>query len=963
MLSSATLLALGVPTPSSTGTVDNLVGNLVPSILLSGTLNKDGVATGNITPTVTLAGTLSTSAAAPPVGNSSINSAIATNQGGAFLTETGTNTSGLSGAFVADTVVVGVPGSGTFVIIEKPDTIQFTNIARYVQGGNVIGSNTGLSYSITLPNPVGNNNCLIVAFGSLLVSGDTVTITDDKGNLYTLVDTSPVNPDNMVVRTAFLLHITNAPQIITVTYHIISGALNRYCVMFVDEFSPSFNDIDAHIINLQTNPAASPNTITSGNLFTTQNGDFIYGVTFEPEQTSTIQPGTGFTTLQYLTQVASNEYSNQSNAGVIAATFTPSALAKWVSAALAFTYVISPPIGTFNFIEPPDIIIFTQPHWVQGGIGQTPNNNRALGVFTNPVGYGDMVIVTVFWKSTNGDTATCTDDQNNIYNIIGYGLSTVNNYLMVQFYCLNITNGPKTITATINMAGGTGRSIGIVVEEFTPSVAMLDGNSVNAQYSLPAGSNNITSGLITTTNPNDLIYGFTFNPTGNNSAWNIIGTGFSSGTTGTYFGNTLYVGEYLYQITAGSIAATYYNEIVTDWLTSVVAFGTPVAVGPSGPFSFLEPLDTVAFNGNVAWTSAFTINEIPDTIAFIGSVGLIINGSINFTEPPDTVAFAGSVYINVIANWIEPPDWYDIEGVVGLPFLYGIFNWTEPPDTFVNIGRITVFGTADFVDPFDTITFSAIAVNSGTLLIQEAPDTITFGATAATNGTFTIQEVPDSITNNGFVTWLATFTITELPDTITFAATSINKGTLTIQEDPDTILFAGTGLTASGPFAWIEPPDIFAYNGLIAWRGIFVWIEPPDTFAYNGNVYISGPFTISELSDAIINTGTVTTFGTLTLQELPDTINATGNVYTGGVLSFIETPDTITFAASQGWQGIFNWIEPPDTIIFTGASTISGNFDWVDPPDLFSFDGSGIKFRKNIDEMGTRVGADQMEEV
>jgi hypothetical protein len=890
-------------------------------------------------------------------------SGIATSQGGAFVAETGIRSSSAWGVQVSETIIRGAPGDATFVIVEKPDIIQFTNIAQYVQGGNVVGANTGLSYSITLPNPVGNNNCLIVAFGSLLVSGDTVTITDDKGNLYTTVDVSPVNPDNMVVRTAFLLHITNAPQIITVTYHIISGASNRYCVMFVDEFSPSFNDIDAHIINLQTNPAASPNTITSGNLFTAQNGDFIYGVTFGPEQTSTIQPGTGFNTLQYLTQIASNEYLNQSNAGVIAATFTPSALAKWVSAALAFTYVISPPIGTFNFIEPPDIITFTQPHWVQGGIGQTPNNNRALGVFTNPVGYGDMVIVTVFWKSTNGDTATCIDDQNNVYNIIGYGLSTVNNYLMVQFYCMNITNGPKTITATVNMIGGTGRQIGIVVEEFTPSVAMLDGHSVNPQYALPAGTNNITSGLITTTNPSDLIYGFTFNPTANSSAWNSNGTGFSGSSSGTYFGTTLWVGEYLYQNAPGSIAATWSNGLTTDWLTSVIAFGTPVATGPSGPFSFLEPFDTVAFAGTVDWRSAFTIVEQPDTIAFIGSVGLIINGSINFTEPLDTIAFNGNVYLNVIANWVEPPDWYDIEGVVGLPFLYGTFNWTEPPDTFINAGRITVFGTADFTDPFDTISYNVTIANRGTLFIQEDPDTITFGATAFTNGTFTIQELPDTVAFNGIVFWSGTFTITEPPDIITFSATIANRGTLVIQEDPDIISFVGTGLTASGPFVWTEPPDNIVDNGLIAWRGTFIWIEPSDIYAYNGIVYISGPFTIIELPDTITNIGTVTTFGTLTLQELPDTISVTGNIYNGGVLSFIETPDTVTFAASQGWQGTFNWIEPPDTIVFAGGSTISGTFDWIEPPDLFSFIGTGIKFRKNPDEMGTRVGADQMEEV
>jgi len=126
------------------------------------------------------------------------------------------------------------------------------------------------------------------------------SITDDKNNPYTLVDsvTPPNDVNGTQLATFYGGPFTNGPTTITVTGSGGPGQGQRWRVALA-EFAGISGTIDGHAMQGQSAPGNGPNAITSGSISTSANGDLIYSAFLFYGGTSpaTLAPGVGFTLL------------------------------------------------------------------------------------------------------------------------------------------------------------------------------------------------------------------------------------------------------------------------------------------------------------------------------------------------------------------------------------------------------------------------------------------------------------------------------------------------------------------------------------------------------------------------------------------------------------------------------------------------------------------------------------------
>lgn len=165
----------------------------------------------------------------------------------------------------------------------------------------------------------------------------------------------------------------------------------------------------------------------------------------------------------------------------------------------------------------------------------------------SPVAAGAACIVSVSYSGSLG-TVIATDDKSNTYTLITDLNNTSGGFSLYNFYILNVTNGPQTITATYP----TNQFAALQADCFSnvATAAALDGDVMANVNTPPNTANAVTSGPITTTASGDLIYGFAVDITGNGA---VAGTGFTiqQAVASAYFS------ESLIQTTAGSIPATF----------------------------------------------------------------------------------------------------------------------------------------------------------------------------------------------------------------------------------------------------------------------------------------------------------------------------------------------------------------------------------------------------------------------
>lgn len=180
------------------------------------------------------------------------------------------------------------------------------------------------SVSATFASTVTSGNCVIgvIMWGSTV--NDLTSVTDDKGNTYTVKDTL-LNLDGGSASSFILGNITNGPK--TVSANFSASVAND--VIIISEFSgvaASSDPTDVHHAQTQARPGTGTDAISSGAATTTVNGDLIFGGAFDASgANTTFTAGTSFTlgtTNSGLSRHAADEFRTQASAGSVSATFT-----------------------------------------------------------------------------------------------------------------------------------------------------------------------------------------------------------------------------------------------------------------------------------------------------------------------------------------------------------------------------------------------------------------------------------------------------------------------------------------------------------------------------------------------------------------------------------------------------------------------------------------------------------------
>jgi hypothetical protein len=257
--------------------------------------------------------------------------------------------------------------------------------------------------------------------------------------------------------------------------------------------------------------------------------------------------------------------------------------------------------------------------YIQGSLhqnGATASTTVAV-TLTNPVGSGHALCVAVAWAGYTSSTDvlhSVTDDQGNTYTPLDFVVDTSGGaYWVVTAYCANVTNAPRTITATIYGGGSSSNPVSyatILVDEFSSiaTSSALDVHAINNQdFAAPWTSASLTSGNITTTANGDLIWGVMVNGGGVGTVSNGAGFTAAQAVAGTFFS------EYQTQATAGSTAATYsatYGGGASDgFITAVIALKAASGGSNSTSLATTEAKDVAAISVTDGSPAAYYVDS------------------------------------------------------------------------------------------------------------------------------------------------------------------------------------------------------------------------------------------------------------------------------------------------------------------------------------------------------------------
>ena len=176
----------------------------------------------------------------------------------------------------------------------------------------------------------------------------------------------------------------------------------------------------------------------------------------------------------------------------------------------------------------------------------------SLNVATQP---GNTLVVYVIWD--NAGTATVTDTAGNTFTSVSAPLTWGTGYRAQIFYAPNITGGADIVTAAFQTAV---TSFGVIyVHEYA---GISPTSPVDVTASASGSSTALNSGSVTTTSPNDLIFGAGVS----GGAVTAAGSGFVSRDQS--YGN---ITEDRTAVTAGAYSATA-TQKTAKWGMQVVAF-------------------------------------------------------------------------------------------------------------------------------------------------------------------------------------------------------------------------------------------------------------------------------------------------------------------------------------------------------------------------------------------------------
>lgn len=622
------------------------------------------------------------------------------------------------------------------------------------------------------------------------------------------------------------------------------------------------------------------------------------------------------------------------------------------------------------------------------------NDTTIANSFAAAVTSGNCVVGLLRWYDESQTITSVTDNQSNTYNVSSKLSSGAGTTATAIFWRGNITNAPTTITVTFSAAA---QYKATTITEFSGVLAATDPKDVapagQDQSGLGSGTDNVTSGNITTVTDGCLIWGAT--ETHDSFVLPTSGTGFSTSDTlieTATFGIARGT-ECRVQTTAGSVAATF-STTGSNQLTLVLALKPPVSA-ITGTLAATEPIDVAAFAGSVVVSGTLAATEAIDTANFAGSV--VVSGTLAATDATDTAAFAGEITAGSIAGTLAATDALDTAAFAGSVVVSGALAATDAIDVASFAGGVTTMAALAATDVKDTASLAGSVAWTAALAVTEAKDVAAFAGGVLVAGTLAAVEANDtaafsdipvpvigalvaneagvSLTNysfpensiigyaigglsvtgidtavfDGSVAWTGTLAATEAKDVAAFAGTLPNviAGTLAANEagvslsDYDFPANSAIG-TVIGAMS-VVGIDTAAFIGAVGVNGVLAATDAKDTALFNGQVIaigINGSLAATEAKDTAAFNGTVAgIYGPLVATEAKDVAAFNGTVVIAAQLAATEAKDTAAFTGSVGVSGTLGASETPDVALFNGRIGSAGALAATEAKDIAAFVG------------------------
>jgi len=308
------------------------------------------------------------------------------------------------------------------------------------------------------------------------------------------------------------------------------------------------------------------------------------------------------------------------------------------------------------------------PAFVQSATGpatiQSSNSTVAVA-YPTVEGAGHLNVVAIGWGDTSTITSV-TDTQNSTYTLAigptanGTGLS------QAIYYAKNILGGSNTVTVKFNKAAAY------------PDVRILEYsgadpiNPVDKTIASTGSSATANSGSVTTTTPNDLIFGAGTTAT----SFTAAGSGFTSRIINIY-GN---IAEDKAVTTTGSYNATATTGSAA-WIMQLIAFRAPGQTAPAPTVTSISPTSGTTVGGTaVTITGTGFLTGAGVTIGGTAATGVsVVNStSITATTPAHTAGAGNIVVTNTDGQSGTLSNGYTYTSPNPVPTVTGIAPATGP---------------------------------------------------------------------------------------------------------------------------------------------------------------------------------------------------------------------------------------------------------------------------------------------
>jgi glucose/arabinose dehydrogenase len=246
-------------------------------------------------------------------------------------------------------------------------------------------------------------------------------------------------------------------------------------------------------------------------------------------------------------------------------------------------------IATVGLISAPKAHAAT-PAFVQARASEINSGSTNSRAFNSPNTAGDLIVVYVIWNNTGA--VTFSDSRGNSYASATARITWGGNWSAQVFYAKNVLGGSNTVTATF------GTAITSFGTMYIHEYSRLDKvNPVDVTASAIGSTAAMSSGNVTTTNANDLL----FAPGASINNVNQGGTGYT--TRSTAFGNRT---QDRTVTTTGSYAGTA-RQNGNAWVMQLVAFradaGTADSTAPTIPTGLTATAASPS-QINLSWTAS-----------------------------------------------------------------------------------------------------------------------------------------------------------------------------------------------------------------------------------------------------------------------------------------------------------------------------------------------------------------------